>query len=80
MKLYCVVYMVGGYAREDATNAQIAGIFTDKAVADKVRLCVSGEIKEVELNAVSSGYQKTAMELFGVNLQDMLMINLNPVV
>jgi hypothetical protein len=45
-----------------------------------VRLCVSGEIKEVELNAVSSGYQKTAMELFGVNLQDMLMINLNPVV
>lgn len=80
MKLYCVMYMVGGYAREDAANAQIVGIFTDKQIADKVRLCVSGEIKEVELNAVAAGYQKTALELFGVNLQDMLEVNLNPVV
>lgn len=64
--LYIVTYEVGGYCREDPSQTRVAGAFTDKDLADKVRMAVSGKVEPVVLNAVAPGYVST-MQAFGVD-------------
>lgn len=68
MKLYCVIHNVGGFAREDSPNPNIAGIFTEEEIAKKVKLCVSGIIQEIELNEIKPGFVNIIQELFNINV------------
>lgn len=64
--IYVVTYEVGGYCREDPSQTRVAGAFTDKDLADKVRMAVSGKVEPVQLNTVAPGYIQ-AMQAFGVD-------------
>lgn len=54
--LFAVLYTCGGFAREDAGHAEIAGLFTDETVAKKVAMACSGRVSPVVLNDIKPGY------------------------
>lgn len=61
MKLYAVLGTIGGYAREDAPEANLVGIYTDPDVASQVSLAASGcRVEEITLDFIPPGYLKTA--------------------
>lgn len=71
MKLYCVIYSIDGYAKEDPAIPQVAGIFDDEKVAQKIKSCVSNSsIKEIELNDIAPGYINHLKELFNIDIQN----------
>lgn len=71
MKLYCVLYTVGGYAKEDPVIPHVAGIYDDEAVAQKIKSCVSNSyIKEIELNDIAPGYISHLKELFNIDIKE----------
>ena len=74
MELFAVIYTVGGFAREDAPNAAIAGIFTDEKIADIVCKTAGfgAKVVPVELDKVALGYISSAKELFNINLVKIL--------
>ena len=63
--LYAVVQTIGGFAREDAPQAQCVGIYADKQVADQVkRLAGSGAaVQPIELDVVPPGFVQIAQQM-----------------
>jgi len=74
MKLFAVIYTVGGFAREDAPNASIAGIFTDDKIAEIVCKTAGfgAKVVPVNLDEVAKGYISSAKELFNIDLAQIL--------
>lgn len=70
MKLFAVIYSVGGFSREDATNPEIAGVFTDQNIADTVRKAVgsSAKVVSITLDEVSPGYMNFAKNVLNVDI------------
>ena len=73
MKLYIVSYQVGGYAREDASQTRISGVFTE----DKLELAKKlknarqfSTIHECELNEVQPGFKGFLKEIYGMKDED----------
>jgi hypothetical protein len=54
--LYVVAKTIGGYAREDADVATVVGAYTDKPTAENVAKVSKGQVFDVELNKIGSGY------------------------
>ena len=67
MKVYVVHRTRSGYAREDAAESDVVGVFTDKEVARKVALLSYGRYEEMEVNYVMPGIKAAAPE-FGFTL------------
>lgn len=61
--VYAVTYTVGGYAREDADNAEVGGVYTDKEIALVHARLVHGQIIPVELDVMPPGIVEAAKEL-----------------
>lgn len=67
MKVYVVHRTRGGYAREDAAESDVVGVFTDKEVARKVALLSYGRYDEMEVDYIMPGIKAAAPE-FGFTL------------
>lgn len=64
--LFVVVHLIGGYAREDAPNASVVGVYRDKDKAELVA-AVSGfgaRVFPVAFDAIPAGILQNAHELF----------------
>ncbi len=61
--LYVVASTIGGYAREDASEASITGIFTDEALAKKVAMASHSKVFPVPLNQIPPGIEQNMKEL-----------------
>lgn len=74
MKLFAVIYTVGGFAREDAPNAAIAGIYTDEKVADIICKCVGygAKVVSVTLDEIAAGHISFAKEVLNIDLTKIL--------
>lgn len=70
MELLAVIYSVGGFAREDAANPAIAGIFTDPKIAEVVRKAAGhgAKIVPVEVDKIAPGYVSFASEVLNIDL------------
>lgn len=60
---YIVAGTIGGYAREDADQVVVYGVFTDQAIANKMKLVTGGKVYPVVLDAIPPGYYQTMKEL-----------------
>jgi hypothetical protein len=67
MKVYVVHRNRGGYAREDAAESDVVGVYTDQEVARKVALISYGRYEEMEVDYVFPGIKAAASE-FGFSL------------
>lgn len=67
--LYVVAGTIGGFAREDASEVSVKGVFTDKPMAEKVALVSHGKVFPVELDNIMPGYLQ-AFEAFGIKLDN----------
>ncbi len=67
MQLHIVHKTVSGYAREDAPQSSVIGVYTDSAIAEKVRLVSQAEIEVVELNHIAPGILQS-IEAFGFKI------------
>lgn len=65
--LFVVAKTVGGFAREDAPQASVIGVFTCQATADRVALLTQARCFPVDLDHVSPSLLQTAQEI-GVDL------------
>jgi hypothetical protein len=74
MELLAVIYTVGGFAREDASKAAIAGIFTDPKIAETVRKAAGYDAKvvTVTLDKIAPGYINFAKEVLNIDLAEIL--------
>lgn len=61
--LYVVHSTAGGFAREDASQSQVEGAYTDIAVARKVAAISGGRVDTVTLDHVAPGYLASAREM-----------------
>ena len=70
MKLFAVIYSVGGFAREDAATPSIAGIYSDEKIADTVRKAagVGAKVVPVELDEIAPGYLDFAKQVLNIDL------------
>jgi hypothetical protein len=70
MKIFTVIYSIGGFAREDFSNPAVAGIFTDEKIANIVCKATGSNAKVVplELDYIAPGYISFAKEVLGINL------------
>ena len=60
--VYCVVYQVGGYAREDAPEAELGGVYTDPKRAAAHALVVHGTVKSCEIDVMPPGIENSLKE------------------
>ena len=67
MHLHIVHKTVSGYAREDASQSSVVGVYTDPTIAEKVRLVSQAQIEVVELNHIPPGIRQ-AIEAFGFKI------------
>ena len=67
MTIFVVHNTIGGYAREDAEQSNIVGVFTDETMAKTLARILGANCTEVTLNEVPKGYLSFAREL-GVKL------------
>lgn len=65
--LYVVASTTGGYAREDAAEPHVCGVFTDENVAKKVAMVGHGKVFTMPLDQVGAGYIET-MRAMGIKL------------
>lgn len=65
--LYVVASTTGGYAREDAAEPYVGGVFTDEKVAKKVAMVSHAKVFPVVLDQVGAGYIET-MQAMGIKL------------
>lgn len=74
MKLFAVINTVGGFAREDAPNASIDGIFTDEKIAEIVRKASGSTAKvvQVTLDEVKPGYIDFAKHVLNIDLNQIV--------
>lgn len=75
MKLFAVINTVGGFAREDASNASIEGLFTDEQIAEIVRKACgsSAKVVEVQVDEVKPGYIDFAKHVLNIDLAKIIM-------
>lgn len=67
-RLYLVAGTIGGYAREDADEPTVYGVYSDPEVARKVKLCCSAtRVFEFTPDEISPGLVQTASQM-GFNL------------
>ena len=62
-ELYVVHATVSGYAREDAMNSSVIGVYTDQQLAIRVARAASGRVSAVGLDAVPQGILNHMKEL-----------------
>lgn len=74
MKIFAVIHTVGGFAREDAPTASIAGLYTDEKIADIVRKAagVGAKVVPVNLDEVLPGYIDFAKQVLNIDLAQIL--------
>ena len=70
MKLFAVIYSIGGFAREDVATPSIAGIFSDEKIADTVRKAagLGAKVLTVELDNIAPGYLDFAKQALNIDL------------
>lgn len=71
MSLFAVVRTVGGFAREDAAEPSLVGVYSDPSVANDVCRLAGGDSRVVpfELDHINPGLRDTA-HAYGVTLRD----------
>lgn len=71
MELHVVIQTIGGFAREDADQVNVIGVYEDSEIADFVRKCasLSANVQGVTLNAIPPGFLKTGKE-FGFRVPE----------
>ena len=64
--LFVVVQLIGGYAREDAHNASVVGVYRNKDKADLVAAAsgFGAQVFPVMLDAIPAGILQNAHALF----------------
>lgn len=74
MKVFAVVHTVGGFAREDAPNISVAGIFTDEKIADIVKKSagVDAKVIPIIIDEVLPGYIDFAKQVLNIDLKQIL--------
>lgn len=66
--LYVVHGTIGGYAREDALQSSIQGVYDNKVTAKRVASLTHSTVSEVEFNRVSPTIKAMAKEIFGIEM------------
>ncbi len=76
MKLYVVTSVISGYAREDADQTTVAGVFSDPSVADYIRKAAgfNSAVHIVEVNEVKDGYSQYLTDLYHIDIKGMIKL------
>jgi hypothetical protein len=79
MKLYAVIYSVGGFAKEDVARPGIAGVYSNMEVAEAVKKAVGygASVVPLVLDEIGKGYIQFAKEMFNMDLEAMLASKMN---
>ena len=74
MKIYAVIYSVGGFTKEDVYRPAIAGVYTNNKIAEAVKKSVGygASVVSLEMNEISPGYIKFAKEILKIDIEKML--------
>ena len=66
-KIHIVVGTIGGYAREDASVANVVGAYTSEEVANAVALVTHSKVVEININEIAKGHLET-MTAYGMDV------------
>lgn len=74
MKLYAVIYSVGGFTKENVASPKIAGVYSNIEIAEAVKKAVGygASVVPLELNEIGKGYIQFAKQMFNIDLEKML--------
>ena len=65
MELHIVHHTIGGYAREDRSETNVIGVYSDASLANMVSLASHAKTTTVQLNHIPPGILKS-MEMLGM--------------
>lgn len=71
MKLFVVTHIMKNMSKEDKTNIEIAGIFTEEKIAEIVSKSSDsiGKVTEIEVDKILPSYVKFAKEVLNIDLE-----------
>lgn len=74
MKLYVVMYQIGGYKHHDPLTNVIAGIYSDPKTAEYVKIACNGKITEVSLDVIPEGFVMH-MDALGISIDTLKTVS-----